>query len=60
MKWFNEARFGMFIHWGVYSGVGGNFNCKPVPVAGECLQNGGKILAAEYREELLPKFNPLK
>lgn len=60
MKWFNEARFGMFIHWGVYSGAAGNFKGKPVPGAGEWLQSGGKIPAAEYREELLPKFNPLK
>jgi alpha-L-fucosidase len=60
MKWFNEARFGMFIHWGVYSGAAGNFKGKPVPGAGEWLQSGGKIPAAEYREELLPKFNPVK
>lgn len=60
MKWFNEARFGMFIHWGVYSGAGGNFKGKPVPGAGEWLQNGGQIPAKEYREELLPKFNPVK
>jgi len=22
MKWWNEARFGMFIHWGLYSVLG--------------------------------------
>jgi alpha-L-fucosidase len=60
MQWFNEARFGMFIHWGVYSEAAGNFKGKPVPGAGEWLQSGGKIPAAEYREELLPKFNPVK
>ncbi len=60
MKWFNEARFGMFIHWGVYSEAAGNFKGKPVPGAGEWLQSGGKIPAAKYREELLPKFNPVK
>jgi alpha-L-fucosidase len=26
MKWFNEARFGMFIHWGVYSVPAGEVN----------------------------------
>jgi alpha-L-fucosidase len=60
MQWFNDARFGMFIHWGVYSEAAGNFKGKPVPGAGEWLQDGGKIPAAEYREELLPKFNPVK
>lgn len=60
MNWFNEARFGMFIHWGVYSEAAGNFKGKPVPGAGEWLQSGGKIPAEEYRAELLPKFNPVK
>ena len=60
MKWFNEARFGMFIHWGVYSQAAGMFDGKPVPGAGEWLQNGGKIPAAEYRAKLLPQFNPVK
>ena len=60
MKWFNEARFGMFIHWGVYSQAGGMFDGKPVPGIGEWLQSGGKIPAAEYRAKLLPQFNPVK
>lgn len=60
MKWFNKARFGMFIHWGVYSGAAGNFKGKPIPGAGEWLQSGGAIPAADYRNELLPKFNPVK
>lgn len=25
MQWFNEAKFGMFIHWGVYSGMAGKY-----------------------------------
>jgi alpha-L-fucosidase len=34
MKWFHEARFGMFIHWGLYAQVGRNecvmtFECIP-------------------------------
>lgn len=24
MKWFNEARFGMFVHWGLYAQIGRN------------------------------------
>ena len=60
LSWFNEARFGMFIHWGVYSAAAGNWNGKPVPGAGEWIQSGGKIAAAEYRSTLQKAFNPLK
>ena len=60
MQWFHQARFGMFIHWGVYSAAAGMWNNQPVPGAGEWLQNGGKIPAADYRATLLTKFNPVK
>lgn len=60
MAWFNEARFGMFIHFGVYSAAAGMWNDKPVPGAGEWLESGGKIPTAEYRATLLAKFNPAK
>lgn len=26
MKWWREARFGMFIHWGVYAQLAGVYN----------------------------------
>jgi len=29
MKWWREARFGMFVHWGLYSGLAGTWNGKP-------------------------------
>ncbi len=60
MKWFNDARFGMFIHLGLYSEAAGNFKGKPIGSLGEWMQSTGTIPAAEYREELLPKFNPVK
>ena len=31
MKWWREARFGMFIHWGVYSVPAGTYKGKQVP-----------------------------
>jgi len=46
-KWFRDARFGMFIHWGVYS----------VLSDGEWVMNNRKISVAEY-EKLPPDFNP--
>jgi alpha-L-fucosidase len=47
--WFQDARFGLFIHWGVYSVLGD----------GEWVMNNKKISIADY-EPLAPKFNPVK
>src|SRR5438128_3230838 len=59
MAWFCEARFGMFIHWGLYSVAAGEWNGKPVPSAGEWIMETGKIPASEY-EKLVPQFDPVK
>src|SRR5438034_4869945 len=59
MAWFREARFGMFIHWGLYSVAAGEWNGKPVPGAGEWIMQTGKIPVSEY-EKLVPQFNPVK
>ena len=59
MGWFREARFGMFIHWGLYSAAAGEWNGKPVESIGEWIMNNAKIPEAEYRA-LLAKFNPVK
>ena len=59
MGWFREARFGMFIHWGLYSAAAGEWNGKPVGNIGEWIMNNAKIPEAEYRG-LLAKFNPVK
>jgi len=50
MKWFREARFGMFIHWGVYSALAGQWQGKPVWLAGEWIMFTGKIPVAGYKE----------
>jgi alpha-L-fucosidase len=59
MGWFRDARFGMFIHWGLYSVAAGEWNGKPVNSAGEWIQENGKIPTSDY-EKLLPQFNPVK
>src|SRR4051812_39846486 len=59
MKWWREARFGMFIHWGVYSVPAGRWNGKTVNGAGEWLMHDAKIPLAEY-QQLPAKFNPEK
>ena len=39
MKWWREARFGMFIHWGVYSVPAGTYDGKRIPGIGEWIMN---------------------
>lgn len=34
MAWWREARFGMFVHWGLYSGLAGTWDGKPVGKSG--------------------------
>src|SRR5512138_1478114 len=59
MKWWREARFGMFIHWGVYSVPAGTYQDKKIGGIGEWIMYNGKIPVAEYRE-FAKKFNPVK
>ena len=48
MAWFRDAKFGMFIHWGVYSQAGGQWNGETHHH--EWLQLTAKIPLAEYTE----------
>lgn len=48
-QWFQDAKFGMFIHWGVYS----------VPADGEWIMAQKKIPIAEY-ERFAAQFNPAR
>src|SRR4051812_35995316 len=51
MKWWREARFGMFIHWGIYSVPAGVHKGKEMgPRIGEWIQHEMKIPVAEYAE----------
>jgi alpha-L-fucosidase len=49
LEWFKEARFGMFIHWGVYSVPAGEWQGKPVGSIGEWIMKNGKIPVADYK-----------
>src|SRR5450631_630310 len=59
MAWWRDARFGMFIHWGVYSVPAGTYNGKKIPGIGEWIMNRGKIPMAEY-QAYAKEFNPVK
>jgi alpha-L-fucosidase len=63
MEWWREARYGMFIHWGLYSVAGGEWKGKDYGkeqggASAEWLMNSAKIPGKEYRETLAPQFNP--
>lgn len=47
--WFQQARFGLFVHWGVYS----------LLEKGEWVMNNDKMTIEQY-SKLPPKFNPVK
>jgi len=59
MKWFREARFGMFIHWGLYAVPAGEWNGQPIGGIGEWIMNRAKIPVADYAA-LAPRFNPTR
>jgi alpha-L-fucosidase len=59
MAWWREARFGMFIHWGVYAVPAGTHNGQRINRIGEWIMNRGKIPVAEYKA-YAKQFNPVK
>lgn len=59
MEWWEEARFGMFIHWGVYSIPAGEYNGDTVRKNAEWIMNSARIPIQEYEEYAL-QFNPIK
>lgn len=59
MDWWEDAKFGMFIHWGVYAVPAGIYDGKEVKGYGEWIMNRGKIPVAEYKA-YARQFNPVK
>ena len=60
LAWWREARFGMFIHWGVYSVPAGIWEGKPVTGYAEHIQRIRKIPISVYRERVAGEFNPMR
>ncbi|WP_315814687.1 alpha-L-fucosidase [Paraflavitalea speifideaquila] len=58
IQWWRTARFGMFVHWGVYSLPGGEWKGKKVGGYAEHLMRKEKINRNEYLE-LAHQFNPV-
>ena len=60
MAWWRDSRFGMFIHWGLYSELAGNWKDYKVPRGGaEWIMDYCDIPVDEYRP-IARRFNPEK
>lgn len=57
MAWWRDAKFGLFIHWGVYAVPAGKHG--DTTTYGEWIMQSAKIPVAEYRE-FAKQFNPVK
>ncbi|MEY4273327.1 MAG: hypothetical protein RL638_275 [Bacteroidota bacterium] len=57
MKWWKDAKFGMFIHWGIYSVPAGKW--ENTNTYGEWIMHSAKIPRATY-SLLAKEFNPTK
>ena len=59
MAWWRQARFGMFIHWGVYAVPAGTYKGKQIGGIGEWIMRRAEIPVIEYRA-FAKRFNPVK
>jgi alpha-L-fucosidase len=58
MQWWREARFGLFIHWGVYAVPAGTYRGERIDGIGEWIMRNAKIPVAKYKSYALD-FNPV-
>ncbi len=59
MRWWRDARFGMFIHWGLYAVPAGEYKGERSSRIGEWIMEWANIPRREY-EQFAPRFNPVK
>jgi alpha-L-fucosidase len=59
LQWFREAKYGLFIHWGLYAIPAGEWKGQRSLGIGEWIMNRLKIPVRDY-EALATQFNPVK
>jgi len=59
LEWFREAKYGLFIHWGLYAIPAGEWQGKRSLGLGEWIMNRSKIPVRDY-EKLASQFNPVR
>lgn len=57
--WFKDAKYGLFIHWGLYALLGGVYKGKQAPYGAEWIMKNAGVPLAEYRK-LKDMFNPVE
>lgn len=58
MKWWRDGKFGMFIHYGLFSGLAGQFQGKDYAGCVEWIQQQSGADYKTYVQEAMPRFNP--
>jgi alpha-L-fucosidase len=56
-RWFREAQFGLFVHWGLYSVPAGRWMGRDIFWLGEWIMHTARIPVREY-EHLADNFDP--
>ena len=59
LEWFRDAKFGLFIHWGLYAIPAGVWQGEQIPGIGEWIMLRARVPVAEY-EQLAKQFNPVQ
>jgi alpha-L-fucosidase len=59
LDWWRDARFGMFIHWGLYAIPAGEWQGQRIPGIGEWIMYRARVPVREY-EQLAKRFNPVQ
>ena len=59
LRWFRDAKFGLFIHWGLYAVPAGEWQGKRTLGLGEWIMFRAPVPVREY-EKLASQFNPVK
>ncbi|MDA1087807.1 MAG: alpha-L-fucosidase [Verrucomicrobia bacterium] len=57
-RWFRQAEFGLFVHWGLYAVPAGVWLAKPIPWLGEWIMHTARIPVREY-EQIAARFDPV-
>ena len=58
MHWWRQARFGMFIHWGIYSQAAGYWHDKPIKGDGAWIMDKARLTRKKYGP-LAGQFDPV-
>ena len=58
MAWFRQAKYGLFIHWGLYAIPAGMWNGKQIRISSEWVMAHARVPVKEY-ERLAKQFDPV-